>query len=614
MEAHTTNHTLHDAPTYGLPTFDGDVQGKTSLLLVHLTDLDETAEVKLAQFLQPALPGENDKLHTWKPSQAVLRYIAYPGPHVDSQTNLYAVAILAYRAGWTRLIVADDLTKRQLNGVTSFGQGRLPTVVMISIDPTHASPTQCADQVRVVAKRTFGWENESAKLHHMLETIEPEEVVRPDEMYRKGMVLHDSDRRPFTPDTASLLAKENHSNATYGALSKLPSELARDILRRTGIDDTSESIELPPWIRNDDKHMNIFLFYNSTSEEIDNMQSTIQKAVHTLHKEGGGEDGEEMQVKLIAWEYHRMESRRQLWNLWDAYQKLLPDFLFAQAIYFLFEPVKYAKDTKDKDIQLGTCYHDMEFPMNISWQPLGKLIKMQHIRGLDVDERLNTESYNTIHLDHESNEVVLSPNQPFYTNPPIWWPEKGRLTWIPIFYLTNKLTDEQDKALRAEIHGRYECDNDVEKVCCFIPWKSGHKDEPDGTVEDMWEMFWHALTNTFGALGDGGSPIFCIDQQSGIDKTLIILDDQHFYPVSSDEAAAEELLKDVEEPNVRGMCYGRLPAISAHNVQVNLSIGNASLEEIMEPNGDGGEPIHVYPRPGWPGHGVLRDIDDEEDD
>lgn len=607
MEAQPANPPLHDAPTYGLPAVD---KHASSLLLVYLTDLDEAADTKLTQLLQPALHGETDKLYTWKPSTDVLRFIACPSSHIDSQANLYAVAALAYRAGWTGLVVADNLTKRQLNGTTEFGESRLPTVVMISIKPRQLSPMEGSDQVRVIAKRTIGWKGESAEIHHMLDTIEPGEVVRPEEMYRKGMVLHDSDRDLFTPDFASLLAKENLSNATHGALAKLPNELLGDILTRAGDDQVSQPIELPSWIQNDEKHLNIFLLFPTMSEELDKIQSTIQKSVQTMYKEGTSKDGEEIQVKLIPWEHHHVKSRRQLRKLWDAYQLISPHYLYSPALYFLLEPVKDAEH-----IQLGTCYYDMEFPMNISWKPLGKVIKMGHLRGLEVKELPDTKPYDVVHLDHESNEVMLSPNQPFYPNGPISWPGKGRLNWVVVFYLTNKLTDEQDRTLRAKIYDKYENDPDEEKLCCYVTWKTGHKDEPDGTVEDMWEMYWHCLRNNLGVLGDDSTPIFCIDQQSGIDNKLVVLEGHHFYAREEDEAAAEELLKDVERSDIRGMRYGRINAETVHNVHANLSLANMDFEEILDMDGTGEEtPIHIYPRPGWPGHGILRDADEEDEE
>lgn len=610
MEAQNSTLSLHDAPTYGLPAPDGDAERKTSLLLVYLTDLDEAAEEKFIRFLQPSLQGDDRTLHTWKPSAAVLRYIAYPGPHKDSQANLYAVSTLAYRAGWTSLLVADSLTKRQLDGTAGFGESRLPTLVMISIKPRREPYIHTNDQVRVVAKRTVGWEGENSKLHQMLETtIDPEEVVRPEEMYRNGMVLHDPDRGPFAPDTASLLARESRSNAIHGALSKLPNELVDDILARAGGDDASQTIELPSWIQNDDKHLNIFLLFSTTSEELDSMQSAIQKTVQFLHKEGAGKDGEEQQVKLISWEHCRVESRRQLRNLWDEYQLLLPHYLFARAVYFLLEPVM---DTED--IQLGTCNYVMEFPMNISWKPLDEVVKTQNVWGLQGDKRPDADPYSMVRLDHVSNEVMLSPDQPFYSNPTIWWPGRGRLDWVVVFYLTNKLTGEQDKALRASIQEIDESDSDEDKVCCFIPWRSGHEDEPDGTVEDMWEMFFHSLKGSFGIMGESSVPIFCIDQQSGIDNKLTVLFEQSFLPRESDKIAAEELLKDVDVPATRGMLYGRIRASSAHNVHANLSIGNLNLEEILEYQEGDGEPMHVFPRPGWPGHGVLVDSDSDQGD
>ncbi|KAK2766080.1 hypothetical protein FQN54_007595 [Arachnomyces sp. PD_36] len=593
MEVEASNPPYRTARTYGLPIFNGGTEGKKPLLLVYLTSLNEAAEEKLTELLRPAINCEDDRLHRWYPSAAVLEYIAYPCAYTDSQARLYAVAILAYRAGWAGLLVADNLTKRQLEGTTKFGESRLPTVVLISIKPNNLSSTRRDDQVRVVAKRTIGWDGESAEIPRMLERIEPWEVLRAEEMYRRGVVLHDPDRDALTPDTASLLGREELSNATHGALSRLPTELVDDILTRVKGDDDSPSVEPPP-LTFDPENLNIFLLFTTTPEELGNLQSTIQKAVDRLHEEGALGDRPEVQVKLIPWENHQAKSRRQLQKLCDVYQdRLRDDLVYAETYCFLPEPVK-----ETENIQLGVYYDNIDYPLNISLKPLHKLLNLE-IQGMETDASLNAIPCDVEYLDHKNNELFLRPDEPFYASPPIWRYNRLKFTCITVFYLTNKLSDEQDKAIREEMQKPYEFDVDDYMSYCFVPWKSGHKDEPDGTLEDMWEILW----NTYKEFEP---PVFCIDQQSGVDLKLIALAGK-FFPITSASGAAVEALRAIEYSDLRGMYYGRAPAISARNVYANISTGNMDIEETLEP-----EVVHVYPRPDWP-HEVVGDVDSEED-
>ncbi|KAJ6190265.1 hypothetical protein N7519_000286 [Penicillium mononematosum] len=90
-----------------------------------------------------------------------------------------------------------------------------------------------------------------------------------------------------------------------------------------------------------------------------------------------------------------------------------------------------------------------------------------------------------------------------------------RGSWLPAFYLTNNLSKDQDREIRAETKG-YDGGldnyyNTGAKSCGFMPWKSGKAGELDGTVQDMWEIAQKVESELFLA---NDCEFICIDQKS----------------------------------------------------------------------------------------------------
>ncbi|KAJ5512873.1 hypothetical protein N7463_002425 [Penicillium fimorum] len=102
--------------------------------LVLLADLCASSQANLIGLIQQTLKDDLElhsddyfgltsqeditevKVHPWSPPRRLLESIARQGPCRDSQSSLHALAVLAYRSGRPRIIVADEATKRQLSG------------------------------------------------------------------------------------------------------------------------------------------------------------------------------------------------------------------------------------------------------------------------------------------------------------------------------------------------------------------------------------------------------------------------------------------------------------------------------------------------------------------
>ncbi|OJJ07291.1 hypothetical protein ASPVEDRAFT_363583 [Aspergillus versicolor CBS 583.65] len=554
-------------PTHGFPLKDDSING-AQLPLIILADLDDSERTRLIHHLRGSVKdGEPLIVHIWGPSIETLQSIAKQGPFPDSQANIHAIAVLASRAGWDGLLVADQLTKRQLNGSLRVGEYPTVSAVMVSIR------TCTEGRIRILAKRTAGptWpiggdEHELVYEDILTEmsTFEPTAPIRGDNPFPDaGLVLYDPDRRPFSPETSGTLEWEKQCGA--------------DVSR----------IELPKGtIQHGRDHFNVVLLFPTTEDEQKTTESALQQAMDVclqLNQSEDGEDGESsspLQVHVVPWDCHKAVSRRQIIELWDACQRCLPLNKIQWEVFLLKEPIQDVAN-----VELGVVrerYGGYKFAQ----------APLRHI----VSRRSYTEP------------EVVAPNHPFYVTTPDWQSTSYALTWIPVFYLTNKLTPEQDRAVRGEIVRLVDVDVADSKCACYVPWT---KDEScEGNLDDMWEIFWDVYTYKRGHAVPCGhnTPVFFIDRQSGIDQTVIVAEADTLYIPRDQKTTASELLDGIDVPQLRGFRHNRIPAAEAHGAFVNLGIANMGFDEF----GDEAQ-VKKYSRPGWPGHGILKDEDEDDD-
>lgn len=200
---------------------------------------------------------------------------------------------------------------------------------------------------------------------------------------------------------------------------------------------------------------------------------------------------------------------------------------------------------------------------------------------------------------YEKEQVELLPptcitsgfDEPLYpiSHP---WNAIGRLNAIPLFFLTNKLSEEQTRALYEEIQTMNHIDDDDwgKKIICPVPWKEDEPDAEDGTPADMWRIYTEVDDSC-------ELPLVFADQQSGEDLRIIMTDKIYVSYALEDEEACE-LLKGVKDPAHCGITYGRLPGRDAHITWVNLNIANMDIDESFNDENQ----CENYLRPDWPCH------------
>lgn len=591
---------------------------RESLLVASLAGLDHDDETLLVQTLQNSI-GDTPRVQLWHPPKLGLPQPFYDNKgRWDSKANIYGLAVLAHRDGKSGLLVADRLTKRQLKGGPRPGESPLLSVVMVGIrspskpSRTHAdyAESETSQHIRVIAKRHTIQGTDAAAIPSLLDTFElsytflgGNSIDITTRLCDYGLELHDPDHAVFIPDTAIRTGREEFEQETKTALvdsTPLPAELVASIVSR--LDHRSRTDSGSTGIKSE--NLIIFLTFPTTEEERDLMQSSLQQEVQRClerrttspAKRKREESHPDITVQLILWEQKSHATRRDLEYHWKEKhdRSLCP-------LNYLLAPIKPSRHRLVLgDAQFGSIYHGNDGFVLVARSTLDQMIKtkVNHSNGrLGKIAQLQEDLKNGNLPDSSQVEFLIGPDEPFYYNPPLWEPVNGEgLISIAVFYLTNKLSPDQIRALKTELL----TDNallDGQKACCFVPWEEGHNSALDGTIDDIWRIFWEMRRGTSCQM-----PIFFIDEQSGIDQTVLMVDTDHYIWQHDDERATE-ILKDVEDPSTKGLLYGRIKGRDAHDGHVNLSMGNLNFDEFLESCGLDQE--HRYSRPGWPGHGIL---------
>lgn len=633
-----------DTPSYGalctgLPSPVMRPDQPKSLLLVLLADFEEPHKERLINHLRPTT--SEFEILAWYPNHEVLRSLAPQREYRDSQANLYGLAIVAHRNGYSGFIFADELTKRQVEGRFPLrGEDNRISVGMISVRQDG--------QLRVIAKRSTVGNDENTALLAAVEDFKisqdfdnPTNEEKVTTVYSElGLELHDPDHPVFTPSTMDSFGYEEISAATTRALymdTPLPPELILDITSRIERD-VEEEIKFPAGLNFQIKkpNINIVLGFQTNEGERQNILSVLKDAVHfefekqrqerkkelevqketTSTSDAGGENEEEgvddnesvdsrnfydakyiePSVHLIPWEQTRPPARRDILKVFEtvaAYSGTKTSRL----PYLLMKPIENCNEALTGFISIDNT------GMGLSVREIALSEMVQYKR--EPPTALDFARYygdGQMELMPSSRIISSGFDEPFY---PISHPwnaiARGRMNSIPLFFLTNKLSDEQVRALYEEIQTMNDIDQDDwgRKVICPVLWKEDEPEAEDGTPADMWRLYTE--------VHDGCEhPLFFADLQSGNDLKVIVSDQDYVGEPDSNNHEVRKLLEDVEQPRFRGLIYGRLPGRDAHITWMNLNIANMGIDEYF----DDENACESYFRPDWPCHDRINEYSD----
>lgn len=415
-----------------------------------------------------------------------------------------------------------------------------------------------------------------------------------------GLELHDPDCPIISPNAVDRMGwirqRDAQRNTLGKSLSNLPKELIYDIVDLVG---DAPPISLPDWKFFPSKnHLVIFISFSMTEAEqeqtmdiIDNefqrhfgkklafssRQSSKNESRCPEYSESDSsydeddEDGEEdhykwsrppktpeMTFELIPWEKHWAASRRDFMKLWLEYYPSTVMFEGGRPpLHILAEPIT--------DIQAP---HFVELLADNKSVAVASRTTLDKI--ISVTERVQNSPksrFRDLHIPSSHSENLIDPDQPFCRVRLPWQsPVLQSRTWIPAFYLTSRLTEDQDQDIRTEIKRPYGDDGDYDtymevapKDCGFVPWKGG---ESDGTIRDIWEI---AQMVHRESLWRDDDFFICVDQQSAVDKRVILV-----VPDRRKVRHRWPRVKNMYLPNLVGFTFARIPGRRSHTEGVEI--------------------------------------------
>ncbi|KAJ5280262.1 hypothetical protein N7478_005634 [Penicillium angulare] len=547
------------------------------IVLLTTAPLPQEAHDYLEERLDPVPYPEEKKeeFEKWTPTPSNLKYIAKQSPHIDSQANLYALAIKVHRTGRDGCVVVDELSKRQLTDTCHHGETKQPTLVFISIYEDLSArhgisiwarrDTAKYETVRRMFTRS---KYRRERMAVVVPGVDPStEAVSERELWADpGLELRDPERGLFEmrelgssslseiKDGAEVEIQtgwDEHIQAITDALwnSRLPREIIDQIVSEcdsgpgTGIlGPLVRDPRIPMWkyLPSDD-HLVIFLLFPTTEDAFNRTKQAVRSALH--------ENVPSVSFELIRLEDHRLKSRRDIMSFWIEYHRHYVAFrkMGYPPLHLLLEPIH---DHNDNGFDLSTpsfveIISRYRSTACASRTTLGKIINTH-------GDRLRI-----LHYPALQKENISHPDLPFYyTSAP--WQTTGQWTrkWSPAFYLTNQLSEDEDADIREEIRLPFGRDSRgwTDKQCGFIKWDR----EEDGGVEDIWDIV--KRVHSEGLFGRGYEIFFCIDLQSSLDSTVILVVPQYWNP-----GKRWDKVKDLPCPRLVGFDYGRMLGRIAHS-------------------------------------------------
>lgn len=611
--------------------------------LAILTDLDESCQKILVQYVQDSIAEdlqrhsvyyfgsdsqvqinkENINIETWFPSKSLLKSIAQQGPQRDSQANIYALAVLAKQSGRSRILIADEMTKRQIQSVPFRNERQEQHVVTVVTVSTEQKP-----EFYVYARRTYCFYEERLWRHdeHMnmyndLPWVQHHDrqildfksfastwgplwkaPTKTEESEWEGLVLHDPDGRVFSFNNKPVLEHESYIDAINVALGPfLPTELIDEIVLQT----FNYKFKMPLWSQApSENHLVVFLLFDTAADELALMQSNIQQAILAAFRPGAARKPymkiPAMTVELIPWERHRISTRRDLTKFWDEYR--LWDGAWAgrsgiPPILYLTEPFE--------SLESSLCGVLRRYSKNIDGTALttGKLRLGSICRSIHGSKTINWGPSN--YFDQEDSnrgwiyqEKLCDPSQPLYLNAPGWEEAINDHFCIPLFSLSSHLKEQDIIRLQSELGVVREEDSladmteDLHEMasprCVFTPWKDGKADATDGTVRDIWDIVEEIAMHPSVSRASN-IEIMLLDRQSVEDSTVILAGTNQF-PVDP----SHKLLRHLPLPGLPGFEFARVSAKRAWSI-LHRRFEHRDLEWFY------------YCRPGWPGPEELPD-------
>ncbi|GES65477.1 hypothetical protein ATETN484_0012038200 [Aspergillus terreus] len=309
---------------------------------------------------------------------------------------------------------------------------------------------------------------------------------------------------------------------------------------------------------------------------------------------------DDITVELIPWNHNRVATRRDLASIWATYHRHIT---ISNTINFLCEPIKDAAEVGRARF-ISIYETPLGYPI-ISFTRLEDML--DELRSVHQMKRRLQELTRPL-LDDRSSyphdmEVLMEADRSIYPRnlvDLVWTRFPIQLSRVMVFSLTNKLAGNEEAAVARLLFSSEQSNHDrhdefLGPLHKFVPWDADKAE--DGSLDDMWRILLEMRATSRHNYSD--PPYLFIDHQSTVDGTVIVAGpDLH-----CGDRDPDQILEDVPDPKLKGMLYCRIPAQRTHGIRFDehhraLPMDNWKIEAKR------------FPRPGWPGHGILREPDD----
>ena len=334
----------------------------------------------------------------------------------------------------------------------------------------------------------------------------------------------------------------------------LPAEMKQHIENFLAQDSPfTELTEAPAKLNQELERLDIISLIHLEPDQLKEAQKRIQETAEKANRVGNIKWSGE--VYIHQWKPHLPANRRDVMRLFNRYLDNNHRPYYAMCTFMVNVPTSkeqnlvWAQWRGDNPtlLQHGSTLECLKRWANRFATYTNPFVLEQ----LDVDDQSP---------DSTSTERLLDPLAALPSNVAPWRPavqknEDQRCP--PVFYLTNKLSEEEHIAVLDELYTFGRRDED-EKDYCFVTWEK----EEDGGVEDMWAL----LKKVYDFRGRGRrrlspAPAIFIDRDSPYDKQ-VVLADRRYEPFSTliERQAAYHLCS---LNKYHGMNFGRLPGREA---------------------------------------------------
>lgn len=552
---------LKAIPKYGEKI---DHQEHTPALLAVLlgkTFLDPEKQSTAEQKVHESLEGHPTKQ---KPALLSIPNVEQGDYGTDGTlTDIYKIAQKACDMQWPSILVLDALSDRQLRGQTRPGEAEAVTVLVIHLKPASEDqrPSPSVFYVRRLVLNRATQECLDSKLKNWKKLGEDEQNpgnvgrLSVSEILAKGLYLYDPlgpvfmDEKVFQ-DVAQTSAK------ALDAKPSLPAEMKQHVENFLGQDSPlSELTEAPAKISQERGRIDIISLVHLEADQIGEAQKRIREAAESANKTGSIQwNGE---VLIHQWKPHLPANRRDVMRLINRYLDNNNKPYYAICAFL----VKIPTSKEQSLVWAQWCFND---PILLQHGSVFEFLKQWTSRfdGGESSYALEQLSAGEQLPDSSVAERLLDPLAAVPPNMPPWRPaiqEHVIHSCPPVFYLTNKLSEEQNKAVLDELYTLGEID-DEEKEYCFVPWG---RDE-EGGVEDMWTLLKKAY-NFRGRRGSSPAQAIFIDRDSPEDKQVILADHRYdiFFAPAKRQTTYHLSSYNSISKDFKGMDYGRLPGREA---------------------------------------------------